>query len=228
MTDERERGGAVLLPAGLDLLGRQDEPTRHGRGRPQLDRQRGDVVLAVGPVSGVARRRVQPRRLLRGVCLAVHALDQPLHVLGQATHLTEVDLVHEGLGGEAPRKEDELGVAVIAEDAAEELPCHQVAHRAHLRLRESPRSDVRLVGRNVAGGVDVQRAPHVAVVAVGVDADAAALVSAPVLAPEPVRRPGVLVSVGVHHRGHPHLPAAAASPVWARTTSCPTGEAAKR
>ena len=57
----------------------------------------------------------------------------------------------------------------------------------------------------MAGGVDVQHAPHVAVVAVGVHADAAVGVAAAVLAPQPVLRAGVLVPVGVDHRGHPHL-----------------------
>ena len=178
--EERQCGRTVLLPAGLDLVGRQDEPALQRGGRAELDGERGHVVLAVNPIRGVARRRIQLGRLLRGIGPAMDSPDEPLHLLGQLAHGAQVGLVLDRAGGVAPWVEDQLGIAVVGEHTAEQLTGDEVAHRAGLRLGERSRADVGVVTGHVAGRVDVQHAPHVAVVAVGVHADAAVGVAAAV------------------------------------------------
>ena len=96
---------------------------------------------------------------------------------------------------------------MVGDHAGEAFAPDEVADRLRLRLGESARADVGLVARHVAGGGHVENAPHVAVVAVRVDAERAVVVPPAVLAPEPRFRPAVLVAVRVDHRGDPDFSA---------------------
>src|SRR5215207_10542496 len=78
LRDEFEGRGLVLLPGREDLVRRQNEPALLRRGWPQLDREGGDPVDAVGPVGGVPGGRIEVGRLLPGIDRAVHAPDQRL------------------------------------------------------------------------------------------------------------------------------------------------------
>ena len=104
------------------------------RARAQLDRERGNVVFAEAPVRSVAGGRVELRRLLRDVVLAVHLLDLFRHGLRQSAQQIAVLRVGDRVGRMAPGVQDQLRIAVIGDQADEPLACDQVADGLALRL----------------------------------------------------------------------------------------------
>jgi hypothetical protein len=138
----------------------------------------------------------------------VHVPDQPLHLGCEPDHELTIAGIRDRLIGVAPRIEDELRVAVIGDDPGKLFGRDQVAHRAGLGLGKGPWAYVGLVTRDMAGGGDVEDAPHVAVVPVRIDADRAVRVDPAVLAPEPILGTAVFMAVRIHHRCHPDLASA--------------------
>src|SRR5687768_11874055 len=137
----------------------------------------------------------------------MHPLNQGLHLLGHSHHLLSMPSVRYGLLRVAPGVEYELRVAVIGDHAGEAFAAYEIAERLCLRLGESARADIGLVARHVAGGGYIEDAPHVAIVAVRVDAERAVVVPPAVLAPKPLLRPAVFMAVRVDHRGDPDFAA---------------------
>jgi hypothetical protein len=76
--------------------------------RPKLDGGRGHIVFAVGPVRGVPCRRIELRRSLDGVGLAVHLSDQALHVVGDVPHLLPTGRVDDRVERVPPGEQDQL------------------------------------------------------------------------------------------------------------------------
>src|SRR5215217_4037847 len=94
---------------------------------------------------------------------------------------------------------------MVSDDPTKQLPGNQVSHRPRFRLGERPWAYIGRIARHVTGGVDVQRTPHVSVVAVRVHTEAVVGVLTSVLAPQSVPGARVFVAVGIDHRGDPYL-----------------------
>src|SRR5262245_40918429 len=114
----------------------------------------------------------------------------------------------DGPGREGPGVEDELRITVIGEDATKQFAGNQVANSTRFRFREGMWSYIGFIAGDMTGGIDVQGAPHIPIVPVGVDAHAAIGVPPPVLAPQPILSTRVFMAIRVDHGRHPDLPLA--------------------
>ena len=113
-------------------------------------------------------------------------------------------LVEGGLGGVSPRIEDKLGIGVVA-DSSLKFPLNEEHPQGiGLRLGDGALPPIDLAP-SVGAGALVVKAPHIGVVAVGVDPKAPVTIVSAILPPPSEGMDGVFQTIGIQHGYDPHF-----------------------